>query len=199
MDTGRLRRELEASELVVEVSNDPYELTAKYELPNGVEIVAYDFGLEGDRAESWRSVVRDLRHGLALADQVGEMVLVLDVDEEDAKDAEAAFSSLTEEERKITFEGVGRAHEEEAERAERVAAFFERLAEFTEHRKITPTRTSPWARQPSAIRRARSAWSAWWIHRRTRRGREPIPALCTELRGVGVLGSSQVEGARRLC
>jgi hypothetical protein len=137
MDRAGLRRELEDSERIVLVSAFPYDMTAKHELA-GAEIIAYSvFGEEG-----WEAILRDLRHGLALACQVGKLVLVFDsisaLEDEQAEAAEAAFAALSEDERRITFEDVARAHEEEAERSNRMAAFFERLGEFTAAQQQTP-------------------------------------------------------------
>src|SRR5215216_3228531 len=134
--------ELEGVAVEVLACSFPYDITAKVELTNGVEIVVGDDGLEGDRAETWKRVMRDLRHGLALAVRFGTMELVFDsdaaLDEEDKRFAVAAFDALTEEERTITEEDVARAHEEEARRAMRTAAFFGRLGEFTEAQQQHP-------------------------------------------------------------
>jgi len=132
---------MEAREREVVVGNFPYDMAAKYELAVGVEIVANAFG-EGARVEGWAAVLRDLRHGMALAAQVGKLVLMFDdigvLDESAAKAAEAAFAALSEDERTITFEDVTRAYEEEAEEAEREAAFFEGLAEFIAAQEQSP-------------------------------------------------------------
>jgi hypothetical protein len=135
MDDPRLlMRRLEEDELDVVLSDYPHERTAKYEVRAGVEVVAAGYTSRDDE-ETFEGAIRDLRRGLVLLGRVGKMRLVLEhalSDDAAREEAQVAMASFPEAELRITWEDVIRFHKEEIEEAERLAAFFERQARFTQ-------------------------------------------------------------------
>jgi hypothetical protein len=121
-------REMEEAKLEV-ILADGFQTEARYELAyGGAEIIARSY--EDDPTEAYREVIGNIRHGLALAYQVGHMDIVFDGVDTDA--AERAIASFGSTELAITFADVGRAHEKEVEVNTRAAAFAEGMIELIE-------------------------------------------------------------------
>jgi hypothetical protein len=117
--------------LDVIVDSWPYDVTARYWLDENAEIVAV--GPQTDDLEAaYKAALLDLRDGLALAFQVGEMELRLGEfpfggDQESAR---RAFDSLPPEDRVITPDVVERVYREREERTRYWAERHSVLAEF---------------------------------------------------------------------
>jgi hypothetical protein len=128
-------REMEQHPLEVVLSEWPFQVSARYELGIGVDIIASGM-VEDDYEAAFVEAIRDLRHGLALANTVGKMQLGC---EQMADEAEAganrAIDSFTEEELSIKWVDVARAHKVEAERTTRFVEHLGRLMEFMEAQK----------------------------------------------------------------
>lgn len=128
MDENMLR-EMEDRELEVDLTDYPYDVTARYEVCAGVEIVARDPNDDADPTERFVQAIKDLRHGLALANVVGKMRFILDLTGDGAA-ARRAMDAFTDEDLAITWGTVARAHEEEAERAKQAMEHFQARLEF---------------------------------------------------------------------
>jgi hypothetical protein len=124
----------EDREITVIASSSPYDLCAKVEISLfGISelCVSGDSFTEDPEAE-WKSIFVYMRHALGLCQWPGKMVLVFDdvgndVDEDVVN---AAFYSLTEEQRTINLGAIALAFHREERAAARQVERLERLAEF---------------------------------------------------------------------
>jgi hypothetical protein len=124
-------REMEEAKLEV-ILADGFQTEARYELTyGGAEFIARSY--EDDPAEAYREVIGKIRHGLALAYQVGHMDIVFDVVDTDA--AKRAIASFEPAELAITLADVARAHQKEIEGHTRAVEFAEGMIELIESQK----------------------------------------------------------------
>jgi hypothetical protein len=135
--------------VVADIVGDPGTLYLKHKLSvmGEVNIVVeryvghpdYDDEAIEDTQPEWRRAFEEMRHALALCYQPGVMTLAFDLWERDEGElAQAAFDSLSDEERRIDFAFVGRALAREAKALESDAKFWTALAEFHQAQQDHP-------------------------------------------------------------
>jgi hypothetical protein len=119
------------------------EIGARHELsPRGSGNIVVDYLGDPEYPETleewvsaWRQVFLDMRHCLALSYRLGTMTLSLDlsgVEEECAEGVWRAFQSLSDEEKAISLEDVGKAYEKEYGSLEAERGFFSFMVEMHE-------------------------------------------------------------------
>jgi hypothetical protein len=121
-------------EITVIASSFPYELCAKVEITlfGIAELCVSGDSFTEDLEAEWKSIFVYLRHALGLCQWPGKMVLVFDDvgDDVDEDVVNAAFYSLTEEQRTIGLEAIALAFEREERAYGREVERLQRLAEF---------------------------------------------------------------------
>lgn len=126
-------------EITVIASSFPYELCAKVEISLfGISelCVSGDSFTEDPEAE-WKSIFVYMRHALGLCQWPGKMVVVFDDigTDVDQDVVNAAFRSLSEEQRTINLEAIALAFEREERAYGREVERLQRLAEFERAQK----------------------------------------------------------------